>query len=146
MDIQVRWPVFDEGVVIHMLSPHAPHICTLLSRHLPFVCLQMHGLTAGNMLMSQAPIRTFKNENTQTLSKMAVGDCFFGGVSHLGMVYGVVTEPEVHSVWGRVDETDRATLARVGDAVWENLMRPWSQRIGDFTRQRVFVEFSAMED
>jgi hypothetical protein len=143
--IRARWGVFDEEVIIHLLESQAPDICGLLCRELPFVSLQTHGLTAGNILISQAPIRYLGNENGELLSHMAVGDCFFGGASHVGMVYGRVAEPEVHSLWGRVEESDRATLIKVGNAIWENLMRPWSQGMGEGKRQHAFVEFSPID-
>jgi hypothetical protein len=141
VDIRARWDAFDEEVVIHLLQAEAPRICALIGDCLPMASLQMHGLTAGDMLMSQAPMRFVGHENTETLSRMAIGDCFFGAVSHMGIIYGPVVEPEMHSRWGCVDEADLGTLARVGKAVWENLMRPWSPRAGTFTRRPVFVEF-----
>jgi hypothetical protein len=143
--IRVRWDVIGEEIIIHMLQEAAPDLCRLLVASMPFVCLQAHAMTAGDLLIAQAPIRFHGGVNTKLLSKMSVGDCSFGAMSHVGLIYGKVTEPEIHSVWGRVDESDRQTLVKVGNAVWENLMRPWRRVSGPVERRGIFAEFSVMD-
>lgn len=123
--MKVVWPRLGAEVRIQPLLQEAPHLAPALMDGLPFETVQGHALITGPMLFAPTRVSTPVRENVTLFTDMPVGACWYGSASqNVGIVYGPLTEPEGFSVWGQVHEDDLATLADVGRAVWENLMRP----------------------
>jgi hypothetical protein len=144
--MRMRWPGLDAEVTVRLLDDLAPTLSKDMWEALPFSSIQGHALITGDMMFATVPVTSLVRENVTLFTSMPVGGCFFGRNSqNLGVVYGPLSEPEGHSIWGQVIEEDFGTLKRVGDAVWDNLMLPWSRDPdGVRTRRHLLVEYSAL--
>lgn len=124
--IKMVWPTLDAHAAVDLQWEKAPRLCGLLAAQLPFLSTQEHALITGGMLFSTTRISTLVRENVTAFTEMAVGACYFAcGSQNVGLVYGPVTEPEAHSVWGIVPASDHAALACIGLAAWRNTLAPF---------------------
>ena len=139
----MRWPSLEAEVVVDLLEDKAPAICEAMWASLPFKSIQGHALITGDMLFATTPVTCLARENVQLFTQMLVGACFFGNSSqNFGVIYGEVTEPEGHSIWGQVRPEHIPILQRVGNATWDNLMLPWSPNGNSpRTKQHIVVEY-----
>jgi hypothetical protein len=144
--MRMSWPALDASVRVELLFDQAPTICKEMWGSLPFSSIQGHALITGDMMFATVPVTCLVRENVTLFTKMPLGGCFFGRNSqNLGVIYGPTTEPEGHSIWGQVVEEDIGTLKRVGNAVWDNLLLPWSRDPnGVRTRRHLVVEYAEL--
>lgn len=144
--IQMIWPTLGAHVSVELQWEKAPQLCELLTAELPFVSTQEHALITGAMLFATTRISTLVRENVTTFTDMAAGACYFAcGSQNVGLVYGPVTEPEGHSVWGIVPASDHSTLERVGHAAWRNTLAPFGDLALDpAAKQIIPVQFRAV--
>lgn len=141
--IRMVWPTLDARVTVDLQWEKAPQLCGLLAEQLPFASTQEHALITGGMLFATTRVSTLVRENVTAFTQMAVGACYFAcGSQNVGLVYGPVTEPEAHSVWGVVPASDHAVLERVGHAIWRNTLAPFGDpAINPAAKQIIPVEF-----
>jgi len=141
--MRMIWPDLDSSVDVEMHWDLAPTLCGLLWDQMPFRSVQEHALITGCMLFATTRISTLVRENSKTFLDMARGACYFAtGSQNIGLVYGDVTEPEAHSVWGQVAEADWATLERVGQAIWANtLASDADPTVNPFAKRIIAVSF-----
>lgn len=136
--VRMIWPTLDASVTADLDWDAAPQLCALLVGRMPFESTQEHALITGGMLFATTRVSTLVRENVRTFTNMAVGACYFAcGSQNVGLVYGPVTEPEGHSVWGRIAPEHHATLARVGHELWRNTIAPFGDPARDPAAKRI---------
>jgi len=145
--LTMSWPSLEASVRIRLLTEEAPTISNAVWDALPFDTVQGHALITGQMMFATSPVLLLVRENVHIFTEMGIGACFYATASqNIGLIYGDVTEPEGHSIWGQIDEQDWPTLRSVGRRVWQNLLARFGDpRLDPLAKRTIVVHVERAE-
>ncbi len=132
----MEFPDFKVSVSATLLEETNPELCQVFWNHLPFECVQEHGVISGEIVYCWVPIVTTAPVRAQEkLDETPVGRLLYSQMTGNKLIakYGPVTEPLKLIPIGQVAEEDIEKLKTVGRAVWDSAF---------YTKELIRVHFT----
>ncbi len=139
----MSWREFDASIRCEP-TEHNRHIFDWFLKSLPITTVQLHTLVAGctiymlNLPFVEAAPWREEDAVIEDISQTPVGRISLfmtaGKVGGMGAKYGFISEYMSYPTFSQVRQEDLPTMARVGDAIWRNLVGPKKIVLVELTR------------
>jgi hypothetical protein len=123
--IEIEWPQYGKKVTATLAVSDNPELCEYVWKHLPFECVQEHGMVTGDIIYCWTPLVNVEPvhvQNLHTESPMGRISYSQGTGNKIIIKYGWCSEDLNAPVLGIVDEDGIEDLKWVGREIWHNTM------------------------
>lgn len=123
--IEIEWPEYGKKVTATLADNDNPELCEYVWKHLPFKCVQEHGMVTGGIIYCWTPLVNTEPVHVQNLhTESPIGRISYsqGTGNKIIIKYDWCSEDLNAPVLGLVDEDGIEDLKWVGKEIWHNTM------------------------
>jgi hypothetical protein len=123
--IEIEWPKYGKKVTALMLDNENPELCGEFWKHLPFECVQEHGVVTGDIIYCWTPLvntEPVRVQNKHTEAPVGRVSYSQGTGNKIIIKYGLCSEDLNAPILAQVIENDLEDLKWVSKEIWNNTM------------------------